>query len=198
MGSPFQAGGSIANTAFGISGTLPAFATTPTFNLGTAPTLSIIGVAGGTPVPVTGTFSLSGSNVTSTIDQSADGTSNNVQTSPTTLTYILDSSAATTNAVLITATTRTLKMIMLTQTSANADCFTAYNTGTTPTAGANANTRIVSWNIPAVAGVYTFSAPSGIYASTGLAFTITRGVCSATGNTALAAGEITSLNVFYR
>ncbi|MEO6293046.1 MAG: hypothetical protein ABIO88_10560 [Burkholderiaceae bacterium] len=35
LGSPFQAGGSIANTAFGISGTLPAFASTPTFNLGT-------------------------------------------------------------------------------------------------------------------------------------------------------------------
>ena len=35
LGSPFQAGGSIGNAAFGISGTLPAFAATPTFNLGT-------------------------------------------------------------------------------------------------------------------------------------------------------------------
>lgn len=35
LGSPFQAGGSIGNTAFGISGTLPAFAATPTVNLGT-------------------------------------------------------------------------------------------------------------------------------------------------------------------
>lgn len=35
MGSPFQAGGSISNTSFGISGTLPAFAATPTFNIGT-------------------------------------------------------------------------------------------------------------------------------------------------------------------
>lgn len=35
LGSPFQAGGSIGNTAFGISGTLPAYAVTPTFNLGT-------------------------------------------------------------------------------------------------------------------------------------------------------------------
>jgi len=32
LGSPFQAGGSIGNTAFGISGTLPAFASTPTVN----------------------------------------------------------------------------------------------------------------------------------------------------------------------
>lgn len=35
LGSPFQAGASIGNTSFGISGTLPAFAATPTFNLGT-------------------------------------------------------------------------------------------------------------------------------------------------------------------
>jgi hypothetical protein len=35
LGTPFQAGGSIGNTSFGISGTLPAFASTPTVNLGT-------------------------------------------------------------------------------------------------------------------------------------------------------------------
>lgn len=35
LGTPFQAGGSIGNTSFGISGTLPAFGATPTFNLGT-------------------------------------------------------------------------------------------------------------------------------------------------------------------
>lgn len=35
LGSPFQSGGSIGNTSFGISGTLPAFTSTPTFNVGT-------------------------------------------------------------------------------------------------------------------------------------------------------------------
>lgn len=35
LGLPFQVGGSIGNTAFGISGTLPAFAATPTVNVGT-------------------------------------------------------------------------------------------------------------------------------------------------------------------
>lgn len=40
LGSPFQAGGSIGNTAFGISGTLPAFAATPTFNIGTISTIA--------------------------------------------------------------------------------------------------------------------------------------------------------------
>lgn len=35
LGSPFQDGGSIGNTAFGINGMLPAFASTPTVNLGT-------------------------------------------------------------------------------------------------------------------------------------------------------------------
>lgn len=34
LGSPFQAGGAIGNTSFGISGTLPSYASTPTFNLG--------------------------------------------------------------------------------------------------------------------------------------------------------------------
>lgn len=34
LGSPFQAGGSIGNSSFGISGTLPAFAATPTVNIG--------------------------------------------------------------------------------------------------------------------------------------------------------------------
>lgn len=41
LGSPFQAGTSIANTAFGISGTLPAFTSPPTVNLGTVPSLTI-------------------------------------------------------------------------------------------------------------------------------------------------------------
>jgi len=35
LGSPFQFGGSIGNSSFGISGTLPSYAATPTFNLGT-------------------------------------------------------------------------------------------------------------------------------------------------------------------
>lgn len=35
LGLPFQAGGSIGNSSFGISGTLPAYGSTPTFNLGT-------------------------------------------------------------------------------------------------------------------------------------------------------------------
>lgn len=41
LGSPFQAGGSIGNTAFGISGTLPAYSSTPTFNVGTTGGLAL-------------------------------------------------------------------------------------------------------------------------------------------------------------
>jgi len=37
LGSPFQAGASIGNTTFGISGLLPAFAVIPTVNIGTIP-----------------------------------------------------------------------------------------------------------------------------------------------------------------
>lgn len=60
LGSPFQAGGSIGNSSFGISGTLPAFTSTPTFNLGTlngAATTSgqsAIIAAIGTPMQTTG------------------------------------------------------------------------------------------------------------------------------------------------
>ena len=46
--------GSITNSSFGISGTLPAFAATPTFNIGTAPSLAIGSLpslhAGGNPI----------------------------------------------------------------------------------------------------------------------------------------------------
>lgn len=35
LGSPFQSGGSIGNAGFNVTGTLPAYASTPTFNLGT-------------------------------------------------------------------------------------------------------------------------------------------------------------------
>lgn len=55
LGSPFQAGGSIANTSFGIAGTLPGFASTPTFNLGTAPQLNVSIAAQTAPVNVTAT-----------------------------------------------------------------------------------------------------------------------------------------------
>lgn len=41
LGTPFQAGGSIGNTAFGISGTLPGFTSTPTVNIGTAPGMTL-------------------------------------------------------------------------------------------------------------------------------------------------------------
>jgi hypothetical protein len=54
LGSPFQAGGAIANTSFGISGTLPAFATTPTFNVGTIP--AVVLAAGSNAI---GTVSIS-------------------------------------------------------------------------------------------------------------------------------------------
>jgi hypothetical protein len=50
IGTPFQAGGSIGNTSFGIAGTLPAFAATPTVNIGT---LGQALAAGSVPVVLT-------------------------------------------------------------------------------------------------------------------------------------------------
>ena len=58
--------GAISNSAFGISGTLPAFASTPTINIGTAPSIAVTGafypasqpvsIASMPSTPVTGTF----------------------------------------------------------------------------------------------------------------------------------------------
>ena len=45
IGAPFQAGASVGNTSFGISGTLPAFASTPTVNVGTEPCTGSTGAA---------------------------------------------------------------------------------------------------------------------------------------------------------
>lgn len=67
LGTPFQAGGSIANTSFGISGSLPSFATTPTFNLGTLngaataakqPALGVAGTASTDVITVQGIASM--------------------------------------------------------------------------------------------------------------------------------------------
>lgn len=58
LGSPFQAGGSIGNSSFAIAGTLPAFAATPTFNLGT-----LNGAALATKQPALGTAGTPSSDV---------------------------------------------------------------------------------------------------------------------------------------
>ena len=68
LASPFQAGGSIGNTAFGISGTLPAFATTPTFNLGTGSIANTaFGISGTLPAfAATPTFNLGSGSIGNT------------------------------------------------------------------------------------------------------------------------------------
>jgi hypothetical protein len=83
-GAPIPAGtnaiGSITNTSFGISGTLPAFAATPTFNIGTAPTIAVTGTFFQTTQPVSnaGTFAVqnttatpAGTNAIGSVTQSA-------------------------------------------------------------------------------------------------------------------------------
>lgn len=58
LGTPFQAGASIGNIAFGISGTLPAFASTPTVNIGTAPTIAVTGTFYQATQPVSGSVTV--------------------------------------------------------------------------------------------------------------------------------------------
>ena len=75
--------GSISNTSFGISGTLPAFAATPTVNIGTAPSIAVTGtfwqttqpvsIATMPSTPVTGTFWQSTQPVSGAASGFADG-----------------------------------------------------------------------------------------------------------------------------
>lgn len=51
LGSPFQAGGSIGNTSFAISGTLPAFASTPTVNSAQSGAYNITNISGTVSLP---------------------------------------------------------------------------------------------------------------------------------------------------
>ena len=191
----FKSGQSIGNTGFNALQSGAAVTITNPLFAG----LSQGGVAVGpaNPLYVQGNFTISGG-TTNAVDQTSDGSSNNVQISPTTLTNILDSSAATTNAVLVSSIARTLKYVSYTQTSTNPDCLTFYNTSTTPTAGSNSGTRTLSVNIPGTPGNYSHSWPSGIYHSAGVGYTLTRGNCSATNSAAIAVGEILSLNTMVR
>ena len=76
--------GSITNTSFGISGTLPAFTNTPTFNIGTAPTIAVTGAFYHAIQPVslstnTPTLQASSAIVGKVgIDQTTPGTTNKV------------------------------------------------------------------------------------------------------------------------
>jgi hypothetical protein len=82
LGSPFQAGGSIGNTAFGISGTLPAFASTPTVNAAQSGTWNVglstgsnaIGSITNTGFGITGTLPAFAS--TPTVNAAQSGTWN--------------------------------------------------------------------------------------------------------------------------
>lgn len=55
--------GAISNTSFGISGTLPGFTATPTFNIGTAPTIAVTGTFWQTTQPVSGTVTVGNSSL---------------------------------------------------------------------------------------------------------------------------------------
>lgn len=86
LGSPFQAGGSIGNSSFGISGTLPAFTSTPTFNLGTIGTaataanqateIASLGTLSTSALQTTGNSSLSTISTNSTTQIASLGTTN--------------------------------------------------------------------------------------------------------------------------
>jgi hypothetical protein len=94
LGSPFQAGGSIGNTAFGISGTLPAFTSTPTFNLGT---LNGAATAANQATEITDLATIA-SNTTNAGTPVVSGSVTVTQATGTNLHTVVDSSALPTGA----------------------------------------------------------------------------------------------------
>lgn len=80
--------GSISNTSFGISGTLPAFTSTPTFNIGTAPTIAVTGAFFQATQPVSGTFWQATQPISGTVSVTGVATAANQTTMQTTLSSI--------------------------------------------------------------------------------------------------------------
>ena len=104
LGSPLQAGGSIGNTSFGISGTLPAFASTPTFNIGTAPTLIVntqTAVTTAAPIYTTGSNAALSLTTAGALRTDSSGT-----TQPVSGTVVAN--IGTTNGLSLDTTTNTL------------------------------------------------------------------------------------------
>lgn len=171
LGSPFQAGGSISNTGFLINGTLPAYASTPTFNFGTLngaataalqttgnTTLTTINTTLGTPmqqsggsiVNISGTVSLPTGAATSALQTTGNTSLSSIATS---LAGVLNISAASLPLPTGAATASL-------QTTGNTALTTINTTLGTPfqSGGAISNTGfLINGTLPAYASTPTFN-----------------------------------------
>lgn len=183
--------GSITNTAFGISGTLPAYASTPTFNIGTISTIATESTLStlNTKIPsnltVTSTRLLvDGSGVTQPVTV-VSGTTGGDSTF-----HLV--SAATTNATNIKASTGKVTGWYIYNSNASARKIAFHNTAGTPTAGASIHSSIV---IPGLAAA-NVSFPNGIDFGTGIAITTVTDLTDA-GSTAVALNDLI-INIYYK
>lgn len=202
LGTPFQTGGSIGNTAFGISGTLPAFAATPTVKIDqTTP-----GVTNG----------VQATNLPSTVDTNTGNASAStprvvlasnqppVPVSPaaaatggcTPITYV---AAASTNATLVVAGAHTLEFVSVNGTNTTTQEFVKiFDKASAPTVGTD--TPIGVWGVPGQTGGSGSNpstiGPTGAALSNGLAFAMVQGIANSS-TTAVAANDL-SVTLCYK
>jgi hypothetical protein len=183
--------GSITNTAFGISGTLPAYASTPTFNIGTISTIATESTLStlNTKIPsnltVTSTRLLvDGSGVTQPVTVVSGATGGDS-------TFHLVS-AATNNATNIKANAGKVTGWYIYNSNTSARKVAFHNTAGTPTAGASIHSSIV---IPGLAAA-NVSFPDGIDFGTGIAITTVTDLTDA-GTTVVGLNDLI-INIYYK
>jgi hypothetical protein len=212
--------GSITNTAFGISGTLPAYAAIPTFkidqttpgttnkvNIGTDGTVAATQSGTwniGTLTSITNAVTVSQGTATSLKTQaesyqggSAVSSSNPLYVTVTSSISGGDStfhlvSAATTNATNIKASAGKVTGWYIYNSNASARKVAFHNTAGTPTAGASIHSAIV---IPGLAAA-NVSFPDGIDFSTGIAITTVQELTDG-GATGVALNDLI-INIYYK
>jgi hypothetical protein len=184
--------GSITNTAFGISGTLPAYASTPTFNIGTISTIATESTLStlNTKIPsnltVTSTRLLvDGSGVTQPVTVVSGATGGDS-------TFHLVSAAAT-NATNIKASAGKVTGWYIYNSNASARKVNFYNANTTPVLGTTTlHSAII---IPGLAAA-NVSFPNGIDFGTGIGIATVTELTDA-GNTAVALNDLI-INIYFK
>ena len=181
LGSPFQAGGSIGNTAFGISGTLPAFAAIPTFKIdqttpGTTNAVSVTNFPA--TQPVSGTVAVSNFPAT----QPVSGT---VAVTQSTSPWVVgQSTAANLNATVVGTGTFATQSTVAQATAANLNA-TVVGTGTFAVQAAQSST----WTVQP--GNTPNTAP-WLVAPKAVALTTAGCAVTASSSTCLAANSVTT------
>lgn len=157
--------GAISNTSFGISGTLPAFASTPTFNIGTAPNLTITNTT--FAATQSGTWNIT--NISGTVSLPTGAAISDNQIPAFTVSA---KTLGTVNAATVKASAGKVYSLSATNLNASVRYLQIVNKATTPTNSDSASIVDV-WTIPAN-GMIIIDSPyygaNGLSCSTGISW----------------------------